>query len=103
MGEKTPSAPNPLDLSKKAGTRSSTQEYRSGQTLYTQGDKAEAIFYVHSGHVKLTVTSEGGKKAVIGILRQGDVFGEGCLTHKSLRTCTASVIQLSKHHARKKG
>jgi CRP-like cAMP-binding protein len=39
--------------------------------------------------------SKGGKKAVIGILRQGDLFGEGCLTHGSLRTSTATVIQLS--------
>jgi CRP/FNR family transcriptional regulator, cyclic AMP receptor protein len=88
-------ATNPLDLSKKLGTKSSSQEYRSGQTIFTQGDKAEAIFYIHSGHVKLTVTSKGGKKAVISILRQGDLFGEGCLPPKSLRTSTATVIQLS--------
>lgn len=88
-------ATNPLDLSRKAGTKSSTQDYRNGRTIFTQGDKAEAIFYIHRGHVKLTVTTKGGKKAVIGILRQGDLFGEGCLTPKSLRTSTATVIQLS--------
>jgi CRP/FNR family transcriptional regulator, cyclic AMP receptor protein len=87
-------ATNALDLSKKAGTKSSTQQYRSGQTIFTQGDKADAVFYVQCGHVKLTVMSKG-KRAVIGILRQGDLFGEGCLTPKSLRTSTATVIQLS--------
>jgi len=95
MTSKTLTASNPLDLSKKVGTKSSTQEYRSGQTIFTQGDKADAVFYIRCGHVKLTVMSKGGKKAVIGILRQGDLFGEGCLTHKSLRTSTATVIQLS--------
>jgi len=95
MAGKTLIAKNPLDLSKKIGTTSSTQEYRCGQTIFTQGDKADAVFYIQFGHVKLTVMSKGGKKAVIGILRQGDLFGEGCLTPKSLRTSTATVIQLS--------
>jgi CRP/FNR family transcriptional regulator, cyclic AMP receptor protein len=95
MADKNLIAANSMDLSKKAGTESSTQVYRSGQTIFTQGDKADAIFYIQRGHVKLTVMSKGGKKAVIGILRQGDLFGEGCLTHKSLRTSTATVIQVS--------
>ena len=95
MADKNLIAANSMDLSKKAGTESSTQVYRSGQTIFTQGDKADAIFYIQRGHVKLTVMSKGGKKAVIGILRQGDLFGEGCLTQKSLRTSTATVIQLS--------
>ena len=95
MADKNLIAANSMDLSKKAGTESSTQVYRIGQTIFTQGDKADAIFYIQRGHVKLTVMSKGGKKAVIGILRQGDLFGEGCLTQKSLRTSTATVIQLS--------
>jgi CRP/FNR family transcriptional regulator, cyclic AMP receptor protein len=95
MVENKFSAMKSLDLSKKTSTESSTQVYRSGQSVFAQGDKADAIFYIQSGHVKLTVTSKGGKKAVIGILRQGDLFGEGCLTHESLRTSTASVLQLS--------
>jgi CRP/FNR family transcriptional regulator, cyclic AMP receptor protein len=95
MADKNLIATNSLDLSKKAGTESSTQVYRSGQIIFTQGDKADAIFYIQRGHVKLTVMSKNGKKAVIGILRQGDLFGEGCLTQKSLRTATATVIQIS--------
>ena len=45
------------------------------------------------GHVKLTVTSKSGKKAVIAILREGDFFGEGCVTKQSLRISTASAIE----------
>jgi CRP/FNR family transcriptional regulator, cyclic AMP receptor protein len=95
MAEKKLIATDSMDLSKKAGTESSTREYRSGQAIFAQGDKADAIFYVQHGHVKLTVASKGGKKAVIGILRHGDLFGEGCLTSQSLRTSTAAAIQLS--------
>jgi CRP/FNR family transcriptional regulator, cyclic AMP receptor protein len=95
MADNNLNAMSCLDLSNKSGTASSTQDYRSGQTIFSQGDKADAIFYIQHGHVKLTVMSKGGKKAVIGILRHGDLFGEGCLTQKSLRTSSAGAIQLS--------
>jgi CRP/FNR family transcriptional regulator, cyclic AMP receptor protein len=95
MAVKNSTATYSLDLSKQAGTQSSTQDYHSGQTIFSQGDKADAIFYIQRGHVKLTVMSKGGKKAVIGILRHGDLFGEGCLTQDSLRTSSATAIQLS--------
>jgi CRP/FNR family transcriptional regulator, cyclic AMP receptor protein len=95
MVEKNLTATKALDLSTKAGAESSTQVYRGGQAIFSQGDKADAIFYIQSGHVKLTVKAKGGKNAVIGILRQGDLFGEGCLAQTSLRTSTATVIQLS--------
>jgi CRP-like cAMP-binding protein len=86
---------NPLDLPRNLGSQLTTQEYRSGEAVYTQGDKANAIFFIQSGNVKLTVVSAGGKKAVISILRQGDLFGEGCLTRQSLRMSTATAIHLS--------
>jgi len=60
-----------------------------------QGDKADAMFYVHSGNVKLTVASKSGKRAVIAILRPGDFFGEGCMTRQSLRMSTATAIESS--------
>lgn len=71
----------------------STQNYRNKQAIFDQGDKADALFYIHDGHVKLTVTSKGGKKAVIAILRQGDFFGEGCVTKQSLRISAATAIK----------
>jgi CRP/FNR family transcriptional regulator, cyclic AMP receptor protein len=94
MADKNLLATNSLDLSQKAGTESSTQDYRSGQAIFSQGDKADAIFYIQSGNVKLTVLSTGGKRAVVSILRQGDLFGEGCLARQSLRMSTATAIQL---------
>jgi CRP/FNR family cyclic AMP-dependent transcriptional regulator len=86
---------NPLDLSERRGLKSSTQTYRGGEAIFAQGEKADAIFYIHSGNVKLTAKSKGGKKAVTSILRCGDLFGEGCLAKQALRTSTATAIHLS--------
>ena len=86
---------NPLDLSRKLAADSTTRDYRSGQAVFAQGDKADAIFFIQSGNVKQTVISTSGRKAVISILRQGDLFGEGCLTRQSLRMSTATAIHLS--------
>jgi len=49
------------------------------QTIFTQGDAADAVFYLQKGRVRLTVVSEIGKEATLGILNEGDLFGEGCL------------------------
>ena len=50
------------------------------QTIFAQGDSSDAVFYIKEGKVKLTVVSKIGKEATIGILNEGDFFGEGCLT-----------------------
>ena len=50
------------------------------------------IFYIQKGKVKLTVVSKTGKEATIGILNEGDFFGEGCLTGQPLRMCSATAI-----------
>lgn len=95
MAEKDLLAFNLLGSSKSVGTQSTTQEYRSGQAIFEQGDKADAIFYIKTGNAKLTVLSKSGKKAVIAILRCGDFFGEGCLTGESVRSSTAKAIRAS--------
>ena len=83
-------------LLKSIGSRSSSQEYRNKQPIFSQGDAADAMFYVETGNVKLTVLSKGGKKAVIAIFRQGDFFGEGCLgTPQPLRMSTATAVQVT--------
>jgi CRP/FNR family cyclic AMP-dependent transcriptional regulator len=72
-----------------------TREYRSKQIIFSQGDVADAVFYVESGKVKLTVVSKRGKEAVIGVLDRESFFGEGCLAGQLLRMSTASAIQTS--------
>lgn len=62
------------------------------QTIFSQGDPADAVFYIRRGRVKLTILSRQGKEAVIGIFGPSDFFGEGCLTGQPLRTATAISI-----------
>ena len=69
-----------------------TAVYERNQTAFVQGDPANAIFYVQKGKVKLTVVSHSGKEAVVGILGEGDFFGEGCLAHQALRVATATSM-----------
>jgi CRP-like cAMP-binding protein len=80
---------------KRIGSRRSSREYRNKQPIFSQGDAADAMFYVEAGNVKLTVLSKRGKKAVIAIFRQGDFFGEGCLGAPSLQMSTATAVQLA--------
>jgi CRP/FNR family cyclic AMP-dependent transcriptional regulator len=62
------------------------------QTIFAQGDSADAVFYIKDGRVKLTVVSKIGKEATIGILNKGDFFGESCLTGQPFRLCSATAM-----------
>jgi len=66
------------------------------QILYSQGDAADAVFYIQGGKVKLTVVSEQGKEAVVAILEQGSFFGEACLAGQIVRTATATALEDSR-------
>jgi CRP/FNR family cyclic AMP-dependent transcriptional regulator len=67
-------------------------EYGENALIFSQGDPADSVFYIHKGKVKLTVLSRRGKEAVIAILGAGDFFGEGCLTGQPLRMGTSVAI-----------
>ena len=62
------------------------------QTIFTQGDSADAVFYIQQGKVRLTVVSTIGKEATLGILNKGDFFGEGCLAGQPLRMGSATAM-----------
>jgi CRP-like cAMP-binding protein len=62
------------------------------QTIFAQGDKADAVFYLQTGKVKLTVVSKTGKEATIGILDDGVFFGEACLVGQPFRMLTAIAM-----------
>ena len=79
----------------RIGSGKTKRQYRSKQVVFAQGDNADAVFYIQSGKVKLTVVSTRGKEAVIGVLEQGSFFGEGCLAGQPLRMSTASAMQSS--------
>jgi CRP/FNR family transcriptional regulator, cyclic AMP receptor protein len=62
------------------------------QTIFAQGVAADAVFYILKGKVKLMVGSNTGKEATIGILNEGNFFGEGCLTGQPLRLSSANAM-----------
>src|SRR5580765_4371673 len=62
------------------------------QMIFTQGDGADAVFYIQKGKVRLTVVSKAGKEATIGILNEGSFFGEGALAGQIVRMGSASAM-----------
>ena len=62
------------------------------KTIFAQGDRADAVFYIQSGKVKLTVVSQTGREATIGMLREGNFFGEGALAGQALRMGSAAAM-----------
>ena len=67
-------------------------KYWKDQIVFSQGEAADAVFYIQQGEVKLTVVSEQGKEAVVAILGQGHFFGEGCLNGHPLRIATTRAV-----------
>jgi len=66
--------------------------YGKNQAIFSQGDEADAVFYIREGKVKVTVRSGQGKEAVVAIHGKGDFFGEGCLNGQSLRLASAVAM-----------
>ena len=62
------------------------------QTIFAQGDPSDAVFYIQDGRVRLTVLSSSGKEATIGILGEGEFFGEGCLAGQALHVGAATAL-----------
>jgi CRP/FNR family cyclic AMP-dependent transcriptional regulator len=70
----------------------SISKFSKGQNVFAQGDVADAVFYIQRGKIKLTVVSDRGKEAVVGILEPGQFFGEGCLNGHPLRIATTTAM-----------
>jgi CRP/FNR family transcriptional regulator, cyclic AMP receptor protein len=77
----------------RAGLGKVLKKYKKNEEIFTQGEVAGAVFYIQKGKVKVTVLSEHGKEAVIGILSQGQFFGEACLDGAKLRTSTTHAME----------
>jgi CRP-like cAMP-binding protein len=83
---------NPLD---KFMAGKSRHEYMAGEPIFSQGDSSNAVFYIQSGKVNLTVVSMNGKEAIIAQLQEGSYFGEASLTGEQVRTASANALQSS--------
>jgi CRP/FNR family transcriptional regulator, cyclic AMP receptor protein len=76
-----------------AGTGKTIERYARNQKIFGQGEVADAVFFIQEGKVKLTVLSELGKEAVVGIFAEGQFFGEGCLSGAKLRAATSHAME----------
>ena len=84
---------NPKTFLGRAGPGKVLKKYRKHEIIFTQGEVAGTVFYIQEGKIKVTVLSEQGKEAVVGILAQGQFFGEGCLDGAKLRTSTTHAME----------
>lgn len=75
------------------GAGRTLRHYRPKQAIFSQGDRADAVFYVQEGKVRLSVLSKQGREATIGLLGAGDFLGEGCIaSDQPIRLATATAI-----------
>jgi CRP/FNR family transcriptional regulator, cyclic AMP receptor protein len=92
MAKKRRTPFDPKSFLARIGDGHGVSKYRREQTVFAQGDPADAVFYVQKGKVKLTVVSEQGKEAVIAILGTDAFFGEGCLAGQTQRIATVTAM-----------
>ena len=86
---------NPKIFLAKVGQGKTTLQTYKQQLIFSQGDTADAVFYVQAGRVMLTVLSQQGKEAVVGVLEYGSFFGEGCLVGQRVCMATATALDAS--------
>jgi len=77
------------------GAGRSTATFQPKATIYRQGDAADAVHYIETGKIQLTVVSEHGKEGVIAMLEPGEFFGEGCIAGQPFRMASATATAKS--------
>jgi len=87
-----PKSLDPKMILAKAGKGRSIIKYRKNQIIFSQGDPAEAVFYIQKGKLKVAVVSDRGKEAVAAILGPDEFFGEACIAGQVLRLATVSAM-----------
>jgi CRP-like cAMP-binding protein len=93
MREEAKPSFDPKAFLAKIGHGKAVLKFKKNQHIFEQGDAADTIFYIQAGKVKVTVISDYGKEAVVGILEAGQFFGEGCLNGQPLRIATTTALE----------
>jgi CRP-like cAMP-binding protein len=83
---------DPKSFLAEVGEGRTISQYRKDQIVFSQGDPADAVFYIQKGKVKVTVVSDQGKEAVVAILGAGEFCGEGCLAGQARRIATVRAM-----------
>ena len=92
MASKRPTSFNPKTFLTQVDGGKTLLQCRKHQALFSQGDAADAVFYIQTGRVALSVVSPQGKEAVVAILEPAAFFGEACLTGELVRMITATAL-----------
>jgi len=77
----------------QVGAGKTIEKYTKNQKIFSQGDAADTVFFIQEGKVKITVLSEHGKEAVVGIFAAGQFLGEGCLLGEKSRATTSQAME----------
>src|SRR5438309_6907924 len=83
---------DPKSFLAKIGEGRTISKYRKDQIVFSQGDLADAVFYIQKGKVKVTVVSDRGKEAVVALLGANEFCGEGCLAGQPKRIATVTAM-----------
>jgi len=89
MAANRPPRFNPKTFLGKVGTGKTSLTLAKHHTIFSQGDEADAVFFIQAGKVKLSIVSQQGKEAVLALLEPGAFFGESCLAGQLVRMATA--------------
>jgi CRP-like cAMP-binding protein len=92
MAKKAQAAFDPKTFLAHAGKGRDITKYRKEQTIFAQGDAADAVFYLQKGKVRISVVSNRGKEAIVSILGADEFFGEGCISGQVLRIASAHAM-----------
>jgi CRP/FNR family transcriptional regulator, cyclic AMP receptor protein len=84
---------DPRTFLRRTDTGKTVERYGKHQKIFSQGEAADTVFFIQKGKVKMTVLSEHGKEAVVGIFAEGQFFGEGCLEGAELRSATSEAME----------
>ncbi|HNP61771.1 MAG TPA: Crp/Fnr family transcriptional regulator [Nitrospirales bacterium] len=87
---------NPKTFLRQVGNGKTIMSCGKNHVLFSQGDAADAVYYILEGKVTLTVVSKRGKVAVVAILESATFFGEACLTGQVLRLEAATTVGVAK-------
>jgi len=83
---------DPISFLAKVGDGRSIGKHGKNEIVFSQGDPADAVFYIQTGKVKVSVVSEQGKEAVVAVLETDEFFGEACLAGQARRIATVATM-----------
>jgi CRP/FNR family cyclic AMP-dependent transcriptional regulator len=93
MGKPAKRAFDAQEFLAKVGEGKTILQFKKRQNVFAQGDPADKVFYIQKGRIRLTVLSDHGKEAVVGIVGPSQFFGEGCMNGHKLRIATTTAME----------